>query len=242
MTKIDLTGRTALVIGGTGGLGHAIARRFRADGATVHVTGTRSRAEEYDGTDLSGLSYHSLDVGNADAVKALAREFPALDLLVCAQGQTAFGGTEYEDETFTRVLDTNLGSIMRLAGALHDALAQRNGAIILLNSIAHHKATLGLPAYSASKAGLESLTRSLAEAWGPDGIRVNGIAPGFVETKMTAAAMSDEARRSAYLKTVPLGRFSTPDDVAHVALFLASELSSYMTGTTLTVDGGKLLR
>ena len=242
MTRIDLSGQTALVVGGTGGLGRAIAQRLAQDGATVHITGTRPGADAYDDAALSAFTYHRLDVCDPAQIAELAQTIPSLDCLVCAQGHTEWGGAEYEAEGFARVLDINLTSIMRIAGAFRPALARTSGTIIVLNSIAHTKATLGLPAYSASKAGLESLTRSLAESWGGDGIRINGIAPGFVETNMTRAAMADEARRTAYLKTVPLGRFSTPDDVADVALFLASPLSSYVTGTTLAVDGGKLLR
>jgi 3-oxoacyl-[acyl-carrier protein] reductase len=130
---------------------------------------------------------------------------------------------------------------MDVARAFHAGLAARGGAMIVVSSVAAFKATIGTPAYAASKAGAASLVRTLGAAWARDGVRINGIAPGFVPTKMTAIMTEHPERREGALRAIPLGRMGSPQDMAGVALFLASPLAAYMTGQTLVVDGGLTL-
>jgi NAD(P)-dependent dehydrogenase (short-subunit alcohol dehydrogenase family) len=145
---------------------------------------------------------------------------------------------EYDPSEFTRVVDVNLTGTMRMAVACHAALAHAKGAIVNLASMhAIFGAPLS-PAYAASKAGVVQLTKSLAVAWAEDGIRVNAIAPGWIETPMTVPARSDAARNRAILDRTPLGRWGTPDDIVGPALFLASDAARFITGAVLVVDGG----
>ncbi len=241
---LDFSAKTVLVIGGSSGIGNGIAHGFRARGATVHVTGTRPDEGDYleaEDSDFTGLTYHQLDVTNRDAVKHLPDVTGEPDVLVLSQGIVRYGRQEFEREGWDDVIGVNLNSIADCARAFHSGLADKDGALIIVSSVAGFGAAMGNPAYAASKAGAVSMVKSLGEAWARDGIRVNGIAPGFVPTKMTAAITEHSERREGALKSIPLRRMGTPDDMAGAALFLASPLSSYMTGQTLIVDGGLTL-
>ena len=242
--QLDFGGKTVLVVGGSSGIGNGIAQEFRACNATVHVCGTRAAASDYDqaeGSDLSGLQYTQMDVADAAAVQAWTPSFDELDVVVLSQGTVLYGRGEFEMNGFRKVMEVNLMSLMALSLKFHDLLAKRRGALIILASIASFRATRGNPAYSASKSGALGLTRTLGEAWAPDGIRVNGIAPGFVDTKLTKVTTEHPKRRDATLQTIPLGRFGTPAEIANVALFLASPFASYVVGQTIVVDGGMML-
>ena len=162
-------------------------------------------------------------------------------MLVLSQGTVRYGRQEFTREGWDAVVDINLNSVMDAARAFHPALAQAKGAIIIVSSVAAFKSTLGTPAYAASKAGAASLTKTLGEAWARDGIRVNGIAPGLVPTKLTSVTTDHPERLEASIKAIPLRRMGTPEDMAGAALFLASPLSAYITGQTLVVDGGLTL-
>ena len=145
---------------------------------------------------------------------------------------------KYDPSEFARVVDVNLTGTMRMSVACRAALANAKGSIV---NIASMHAIFGAPlspAYAASKAGVVQLTKSLAVAWAEDGIRVNAIAPGWIETPMTVPARSDAARNRAILDRTPLGRWGTPDDIVGPALFLASDAASFITGAVLVVDGG----
>jgi 3-oxoacyl-[acyl-carrier protein] reductase len=135
----------------------------------------------------------------------------------------------------------NLDSVLHIAMRFHDALKASQGTVVVASSVAAFKATLGNPAYAASKAGLMGLVRTLAQAWAKDGIRINAFAPSLVDTKLTQATMADPKRRDTALKKIPAGRFGDMNDMAGVALFLASPLSAYVYGQTLLVDGGLTL-
>ncbi|ARR57761.1 SDR family oxidoreductase (plasmid) [Rhizorhabdus wittichii DC-6] len=135
----------------------------------------------------------------------------------------------------------NLDSVMMCATAFQLQLSAAKGSIIIVSSISGFQSNIGNPAYSASKAGAISLTRTLAKAWGRHGIRVNGIAPGFVNTKLTKVTTGNPDRLAALLSSIPLARLGEPDDMAHAALFLASPRASYIAGHTLVVDGGVTL-
>lgn len=241
---LDFSGRGVLVAGGSSGIGNAIARAFLDAGAKVDVWGTRPTAADYDGeegSDLRGLGYTSCDVTDPAEVAAGVAAIGGLGVVVLCQGLAVYGRAEFERETFLRVLDVNLTSLMTCATAVRPRLAASQGALIVVSSSAAYHATRGNPAYNASKTGAVGLTRTLGQAWAPDGIRVNGIAPGYVATRMTAVTTDNPRRREAAIAKIPLGRFGTPAEMAGVAMFLASPLSGFVVGQTLLADGGMLL-
>lgn len=238
---LDFSGKRVLVIGGSSGIGNGIARGFATRGAQVHVTGTRPDEGDYleaEDSDFTGLTYHQLDVTDRDAPDVLAAKLGAIDVLVLCQGAVRYGHGEFEREGWDVVIDVNLNSVMDCARAFHLGLAKRDGSIIIVSSTGAFHAMIGNPAYGASKAGAASLVGSLAQAWARDGIRVNGIAPGFVPTKMTKITTENEQRRVGAIARIPLRRMGTPDDMAGAALFFASPLAGYITGQSLIVDGG----
>ncbi len=244
MGEFDFSGRTVLVVGGSSGIGNGIAQAFAARGAEVHVWGTRPGAGDYaaaEGSDLTGLHYVRLDVADAAAIDRYRPPFSRLDVLVLAQGIVIYKRGEFKTEAFRRVVEVNLISLMSCAAKFHDMLAATKGALIIISSTAAFHATRGNPAYNASKSGAVGLTRSLAQAWAADGIRVNGIAPGLVATKLTTVTTDDPQRLAGALERIPLGRLGTPSDIAGAALFLASPLAGYIVGQTLVVDGGLVL-
>lgn len=241
---LSLAGKRALVVGGSSGIGNGIAQLFRSQGATVRVWGTRSSAADYDGekgSDLTGLDYEQIDVSDPASIEN-ARDFPdGLDILVLAQGAVVYRRKEFEIETFRRVIDINLVSVMHCCTKFYPAIRERQGTIIVISSIGAYKSVVGNPAYAASKAGVVGLTRTLGDAWAREGVRVNGIAPGMIATKMTAVTTEHPDRLQAALDTISLGRLGLPEDVANAALYLASPLASYITGQTIIVDGGRSL-
>ncbi len=244
MNELDFSGKTVLVVGGSSGIGNGIARAFQTRGATVHIWGTRPCADDYaDSVDsnLAGLHYEQVDVSDAMNVERCVLPFDSLDVLVQAQGTVLYDRQEFKAQAFRKVLDVNLTSLMACADRCFDALKAARGAMIIVSSAAAFHSTRGNPAYNASKTGAFGLTRTLAEAWARDGIRVNGIAPGLVETKLTRVTTADPKRLEQSLRRIPLGRLGTPGDMAGGALFLASPLSAYMLGQTLLLDGGMLL-
>lgn len=241
MGSLDFRGKTALVVGGSSGIGNAIARALHSRGADVHVWGTRASAAEYadvDGSNLQGLRYERMDVSDFKAVEGYEPPFEALDILVLSQGIVLYNRAEFAVAGFTKVVDLNLNSVMVCAARFHDMLASRRGALIVISSTAAYHSTRGNPGYNASKSGCVGLTRTLADAWAGDGIRVNGIAPGMVETKLTQVTTGSSTRLAAALERIPLKRLGTAEEIANVALFLASPLATYVIGQTIRVDGG----
>lgn len=244
MNELDFTGKTVLVIGGSSGIGNAIAQNFRRRGATVHVSGTRETAADYDsqeGSNLEGLAYARLDVSDPDAVGAWPVQFDALDVLVLSQGAVLYRRQEFEAEGFRKVVEVNLNSLMACAAKYRKALAVAKGALIIISSVGGTRAARGNPAYAASKAGAIHLTATLGDAWAGEGIRVNGIGPGLVETKMTKVTTDNPERLAQRLAGIPLARLGTVDEIAGIALFLASPLSAYVVGQTIIADGGRSL-
>ncbi|MFM0553014.1 SDR family oxidoreductase [Paraburkholderia sediminicola] len=244
MNELDFTGKNVLVVGGSSGIGNGIAQAFRERGATVHVWGTRASVSDYaDSIDsnLKGLHYAQVDVSESANIERCELPFDRLDVLVQAQGTVLYDRQEFKTPGFKKVLDINLTSLMACADRCFESLKAARGAMIIVSSAAAFHSTRANPAYNASKTGAFGLTRTLGEAWARDGIRVNGIAPGLVETKLTRVTTADPKRLEGALRRIPLGRLGTPADMAGGALFLASPLSAYMLGQTLLLDGGMLL-
>jgi len=240
--ELDFRGRRVLVVGGSSGIGNGIAQAFRARDAAVHVWGTKPKADDYAddaGSDLTGLHYSACNAADSAQVAALAPGFEALDVLVLCQGTVRYGREEFEPASFRAVVDVNLNSLIDCATKFHPMLKRSGGSLVVISSLAGYAARLGNPAYAASKAGAISLVKSLGQAWAADGIRVNGVAPGLVPSKLTGATFNDPVRAAKVLRSIPAGRFGTPQDIAGAVLFLASPLAGYVLGQTLVVDGGK---
>jgi NAD(P)-dependent dehydrogenase (short-subunit alcohol dehydrogenase family) len=222
----------ALVSGAAGGIGRALAEGFLAAG--YEVTGV-DRAGE--GWSAPGFRYVILDLTDSVAVAAFGAGVERLDVLVNAAGIIR-RVEEFEIEVFEQVLDVNLTGTMRLSTACRPALAKQGGAIVNIASMLSFFGGGLVPAYSASKGGIVTLTKSLAIAWAKDNIRVNAIAPGWIATPLTEALRTDEARSRVILDRTPMGRWGTPEDLVGPALFLASDAARFVTGAVLPVDGG----
>lgn len=242
MGQLGISGKTVLVVGGSSGIGRGIATAFRDGGADTHIWGTKAAAADYDDAgDLDGLTYSQVDVADADRVRSVPAGFEKLDVLILCQGTVLYRRQEYEIEAFRRVVEVNLSSMMTCAQRFFPMLREAGGTVITVSSTAAYQATRGNPAYSASKTGILGLTRSLAQAWAGEGVRVNGIAPGLVDTKLTRVTTGNPERLAGALASIPIGRLGQPADMAGAALFLASPLASYIVGHTITIDGGLTL-
>lgn len=241
---LDFTGKTVFVVGGSSGIGNGVAQEFRAHGADVCVAGTRPSAADYagvEGSDLTGLTYVFLDASDLKSVEAFHPPFSKLDVLVLCQGTVLYRRGEFSLEGWRKVVSVNLDSLMVCALRFVGMLRESRGSLIIVSSVSGFKASKGNPAYAASKSGAVGLTRTLAAAWAGEGIRVNGLAPGLVDTKLTKVTVDYPKRLEAMLAGVPAGRMGTPQEMAGAALFLASPLASYVHGHTLVVDGGMMV-
>lgn len=230
----------AVVIGGAGDIGAAISNQFCDLGATVTATGAND-------ADLArtvlkpraGLTLSTLDVTDDPAVTSFARQHKRVDALVNCAGILA-RDKEFEIETFMKVLDVNLTGTFRTCMAFHPLLAQTRGSIV---NIASMNATLALPripAYCASKGGVVMLTKALALKWAEDDIRVNAVAPGYIETAINAAGRTDRAHYQRIADRTAFKRWGQPEDIAGAVAFLCMPASRYATGTVVAVDGGFL--
>lgn len=229
-----------LVVGGSSGIGRGIANCFLNLNADVCITGTKKNIEDYGLEDVVSQKseYVQLDLLDPEALGNLVIPFDSLDVLVCSQGTVQYKRKEFEMEIFREVLDLNLTSMMACCQKFKPLMTNIDTNIILLGSGASYKAVRGNPAYSASKGGILTLVKTLAEAWAREGIRVNGIAPGYVASKLTEVTFKDKNRYESSLKNIPLARWGEAEDIGHTACFLASSKASYITGQMITVDGG----
>jgi NAD(P)-dependent dehydrogenase (short-subunit alcohol dehydrogenase family) len=240
-TAFSLTsGSHAVVIGGAGDIGAAISNLFCDLGASVTATAVNDAAiSRSQLRPRAGLTLRPLDVTDDAAVEAFAKEHERVDALINCAG-ILVRDKEYEIATFMKVIDVNLTGTFRTCMAFRPALARSKGSIV---NIASMNATLALPripAYCASKGGVVMLTKSLALAWAADGIRINAVAPGYVETSINEAGRQDEVHYNRIADRTAFKRWGQPDDVAGAVAFLCMPASSYATGTVVAVDGGFL--
>jgi 3-oxoacyl-[acyl-carrier protein] reductase len=244
--NIDLSGRTALVTGSTRGIGRAIAETLAGAGARVAVVGRDAgRAEEAANAIGHGAVGFACDVADPASVTALVesveKAFGQIDILVNNAGLTRDNILfRIKDDDWDAVLDANLrGAFVAIRAASRGMMKRRWGRIINIASVVGIIGNKGQANYAASKAGLIGLTKSVAKELASRNILINAVAPGFIETDMTAA-MTPEAR-TTLSGQIPLERLGTPNDVAATVAFLASDLASYITGQVLVVDGGLVM-
>ena len=242
--SFDFTGVSVLVTGGTSGIGYAISSAFADAGASVTVTGTRASAADYD-TELSRFAYKQLEMRDGDAVDALAASLGSLDVLVNNAGANFPDGLdEWSPEGFQASLAMNVEGAQRLSVRARDSLAKSTmpggASVVNVISMMTYRATTIVPGYSSSKAALLALTRNLALHWVNDGIRVNAVAPGLIDTPMTAPMKPFQEMLDGELAKQIMRRMGTPEEVAAAVLFLSSEASSFTTGTAFAIDGGYL--
>jgi len=241
--QFDFTGASVLLTGGTSGLGAAAAAAFRKAGASVSITGTRGSPEDYD-TDLSGYRYYRLDVENRANIDAVAEAVPRLDILINSAGLAMFtlGLDEYDPDVFDRAIAMHLTSVYRLATRLAPKLRQSRlpggASIVNTGSMSSFFGMELLPGYGAGKTGLLGVTRAMAVHWARQNIRVNTVAAGLTESRMTRSALDNPEINAAMLARVPMGRHGMPNDIAGATLFLCSAAAGWITGQVLAVDGG----
>ena len=230
--------RKVLVTGGTRGIGKAIALAFAALGDQVLATGVEAELP----AGQENIDYMALDVRNEDAIGQLVAGLPGLDVLVNCAGVLYRDNQEHEVAGFEEVVNINLLGTMRTSYTCRSLLAEADGCVLNMASMLTFFGSGPAPGYSASKGGVAQLTRSLAIGWADEGIRVNAIAPGWIETALTRPLVDDSQRSSEIVKRTPLGRWGTVEDVTGAALFLCSGQAAFITGAILPVDGGYSVR
>jgi 3-oxoacyl-[acyl-carrier protein] reductase len=246
-----LEGKTALITGATRGIGKGIALKFAAEGANIAFTGRGGNEEmlaaleatrqeiEVLGVKCTAYASDAANFSQAEeTVKKIKEDFGTIDILVNNAGITKDGlMLRMTEEQWDSIINANLKSAFNYIHAcLPIMMRQRGGSIINMSSVVGVHGNAGQANYAASKAGMIALAKSVAQEMGPKGIRVNTIAPGFIETAMTEA-LSEEVRNE-WKKKIPLRRAGHTEDVANTALYLASDLSNYVTGQVIQVDGG----
>ncbi|MCB1082002.1 MAG: 3-oxoacyl-ACP reductase FabG [Chlamydiia bacterium] len=247
-----LKGKKALITGGTSGLGKEIALTFAEEGADVAIMGTNAERAKQVAEALSGMKkfeeqtfwFDTVNVASKQevnqSIERLLKEWGNVDILINCAGITRDGlFMKMSEDDWDQVMNTNLKSVYNLSHALvRPMMKARKGKIINVTSVVGLTGNPGQVNYSASKLGMVGFTKSLAKELGSRGINVNCIAPGFFETPMTNVLT--EQQREGILQRVPMGRLGNPKEIAHAAVFLASDRSDYITGQVLTVDGGMI--
>ncbi|MBF9223064.1 SDR family NAD(P)-dependent oxidoreductase [Hymenobacter ruricola] len=242
----SLDGKLALITGGGTGIGLEIARCMAQAGATVVITGRREAVLQEAVADLGeSAEYLVNDITDLGSIEGLVAEieatYGALDILVNNAGiNLKKPALEVTDEEFSRILHTNLHSVFALTRACATRMvARKKGVILMISSMAAYYGIDRVVAYAASKSAVEGMVKVLASEFSCHNVRVNAIAPGFIETEMSRTAMnSDPDRRDRAMRRTPMGSFGQPEDIGHAAVFLASDAARYITGASLPVDGG----
>ncbi|MEM7057513.1 MAG: SDR family oxidoreductase [Pseudomonadota bacterium] len=225
--------RIAIVTGGTSGIGAATSMILQDEGWQVIPTGFTDQELE-----ASGPEARRLDVRDNDAVEALFAEFDELHGLVNAAGMSGIEREQTEIDWFQRIIDVNLTGTMRCCRAAKPALIAGGGSIVNIASILGLTGNRWSPAYAASKAGVVNLTRCLGAQWVAEGVRVNAVAPGYIETPMTLPVREDNQRVTTVMGRTPMNRFGVPEEIGHLIAFLLSDKASFITGSTHAADGG----
>jgi len=238
----DLSGKTALVTGASGGIGGAIARALYAQGAKVAVSGTRREALDSLAAEIGGAAVLPCDLANKDSVEALVpdaeKALGQLDILVANAGITKDNlFVALKDEDWDQVLNVNLTSTFRLArAAVKGMMRRRFGRVIGITSVVGVTGNPGQANYTATKAGMIGMFKSIGKEYAKRGVTANCVAPGFIATPMTDKL--NDKQREAILQMVPAGRLGAGTDVAAAVVYLASDEAAYVTGQTLHVNGG----
>lgn len=238
--RFDYGGASVLVTGATSGIGAGIAAAYRDAGADVTITGTRAGPGEYSG-DFSGYRYLQLRLEDVAGIERVAGALPRLDVLVNNAGGNFAAQDEYEPEIFERSVRVNLLGAYRMAHACRPKLAASRlpagASIVGIASMTSYFGVEVVPGYGAAKGGLVQLTKTLAVAWAKERIRVNAVAAGLIESRMTGHFLATPDSEPTRLRT-PMQRFGTPGEIAGAVLFLTSEAAGFITGQMLPVDGG----
>jgi NAD(P)-dependent dehydrogenase (short-subunit alcohol dehydrogenase family) len=248
--KFDLTGRTAVVIGGTSGIGRAIAHGLAEAGADVVCTSRRMEQVEAAASEIEGFGRRSLrvtsDVADRASLQNLLDEcvaaFGKVDILVNSAGRTKRAPTlDFAEEDWNDILETNVTGTLRACQIFgRQMIGQKYGRIINIASLSTFVSLFEVAAYSASKAAVASLTKSLAIEWAKHGVNVNAIAPGVFKTDLNRNLLESTERGKEFQLRTPMGRFGNVEELAGAGVFLASEAASFITGEVLVVDGGFL--
>src|ERR1044072_1247836 len=249
-SKLDLDGRTAVVIGGTSGIGRAIAHGLAEAGADVVCSSRRAEQIETTALEIEALGRKTLrvasDVLDRSSIENLLSEcvtaFGKVDILVNSAGRTKRQPSlDLDDETWNGILETNLTGTLRSCQVFgRHMIANGYGRIINIASLSTFVSLFEVAAYLARKAGVASVPKSLAIEWARHGVNVNAIAPGVFRTALNEKLLDETPRGREFLTRPPMGRFGKVEELAGAAVFLASEAASYVTGEVLVVDGGFL--
>ncbi|OYU66160.1 MAG: 3-oxoacyl-ACP reductase [Cytophagaceae bacterium BCCC1] len=245
----SLENKIALVTGGGSGIGFEITRCLRDAGAKVIITGRRENMLQEAVKAIGGNVFYMVnDVTDlsktTELVENITETYGEIDVLVNNAGiNMKKPAVDVTDVEFNNIIQTNLTSVFALSREVAKKMIERKtGSIIMISSMAGYYGIDRVPAYTASKSGIEGLTKALASDWSKFNVRVNAIAPGFIETAMMQTAMSsDPDRMNKALGRTPMAKFGKPEDIGHAAVFLASEAASYITGVSLRVDGGNAI-